>query len=258
MVNKAMMKFQDTPAPRLRIKHPKRVIIIALVSLLVIAAGIYAFLSYQNWQQFDQRSQASAVSLKTAIDESLGNESSAETPAEQIDKVINNFEDTYGDTPCETTSLYSWQTVVPAVNEMQNSCTSRSSSTLAVINALKPLSQFLKDQKVAAATIAATIEATKEPSDYSVAATLWQENTKTLPGTEQFAPVTNKINEVTGLISSAYSALASASTVEDKAAFDAAITSLQTAYQTIPSIHAIALEAQTSLTTAVTEAYKKL
>ena len=251
------MKIKQELTKRTRLKHPKRVIIITLAALLLIALGVYTFLSYQNWTTLQQRSQDATSSLKKAVDSSLGAESPAEDPAAQIDTIIAHFNKTYGTNPCDISNAYSWQTILPAIKEIKTNCATRSATAIALIDTLKPLSQFLKDQKSASALIAANIEATKNPSDYAAAATLWQDTTK-LSETASFKPVADKIKEVTASISAAYAALAAASKAEDKAAFDTAISAFQTAYATIPNINTVATETQTALITKAVEAYEKL
>ncbi len=242
------------------IKHPKRLIIIILSIIIVTGFVTYGFFSYSYWREFDQNSQKASNSLKTAIDNSLGSDKTSPAVIEQVDTVITNFENAYGTTPCTVSSWYGWETILPQLKAMRDTCDKRFATTLAVIKDLKPLAQFLKDEKKASELLVAAIEATKTPADYAAASATWKAvaDSKELSTTDDFASVRTKSIEVSSAISAAYTALSSAQSKEDKVAFDTATTTLKTAYVALDTLKTTANEQRTKLVTSFVDAYKKL
>lgn len=254
------MKF-NARSPLTSVRHPKRIVVIIISVIVFLALGTYATLSYLSWRDFDQNSQVGATSLKTAIDASLGSEKTTTTsPASQIDSFVADFNKTYGDNPCQISQWYSWQTVLPYLRTMRTTCDDRFKVALEVIENLKPISQFLKDEKRAADLFTASIDATKAPTDYASASTVWKNTAESalLSTNTNFKLVTSKSIEVALAISVAYANLQSAVSNEDKAGFDTATTALQTAYSSIEPLKTTLSDERTKLITTFTDSYKKL
>jgi Flp pilus assembly pilin Flp len=250
------MKFKPT---RISVKHPKRLIVV-VSAVVFLALATYGALSYFHWQTYDQDSQKAATALKTAIVDSLNPSETDSTPTAQSDKVIKDFEKTYGSTPCEVSSLYSWQTVVPQAKELRAECDQKFASTLDVVKKLKVLSQFFKDETQAAALLTATLEATKAPTDYAAASTTWKAASESdqLSNTAEFKGIHTKFTEVATAISTAFSSLATAVKNEDKAAFDAASTELTASYGLIDELKTTVLLDRTKLIKSFVTVYEKL
>jgi len=240
------------------LRLPSKRIIITTASVIVgLAVITYGILSYLAWNGIDQASLAAATHLKTSMNTSLGSGQTSGAVSDQIDGIVSDFDKTYGSNPCGVSALYSWETFIPGIKSVQDTCNQRTSAALAVIGALKPLSAFLKADKTVAAAVTAAVTTTANSTDFTADAKAWRDLT-TANKTTSFQLVASKITEVAGGIATAYTALATASTNQDKDAFDAATTDLTNAYKPLPDINTIAIATQKLLTTAVTTAYDKL
>lgn len=251
---------QSSHTKRLTIRHPRRVIIISAIALLAVAIGIYAFMSYQNWNELQKRSGEASASLKSDIEDSLGAKESDTSVATQIDAIVTDFERKNGENPCQSPRLYSWQTVLPALKNNQSTCEEKITAARETIAALKPLSTFLKDQTKATAAVSATIEATKAPTDFTAASASWKAlaTSADLSQTSEFKPISISIIASSELIANAYTALAVASKAEDRTAYDEAIEKLKVAYGTLVTVSASSKVEQTRLVNAAVAAYETL
>lgn len=254
-----MMKFSSEETHKKRIQHPKRLIIIVLGALIVLAGAVYGVLSYQEWAQLKDRSEAASTALKEPIDETLGAEAPESTPVKNIDTIISDFEKNYGENPCAISGLYEWQLIIPALAERQAACQEHFKNNLTVIETLKPLSAFLKDQATAATLITETIDATKTPTDYAAASDQWKKLTDlaNLPD-DAFAPISVEISSKAAAIAATYTALAASLKNEDKAAFDTAVEQLTTSYDALKDISTPVIAKRDALTKAFIEAYEAL
>jgi predicted negative regulator of RcsB-dependent stress response len=257
MDDEVLMKFKPT---RITIKHPKRLIIIIISAIILLALATYGIFSYLHWQTYDQDSKKAATSLKTAISDSLSADKTTAAPTTQIDLVVKNFEKTYGSTPCEVSVWYSWQTVIPQLKDMRSRCDQQFATALDAVSKLKPLSQFFKDEEKAAALLTASLEATKTPTDYVTASATWKAAAESdqLSKNTDFKTVHDKFTEVATAISTAYTALAEASKNESKSGLDEATTALQTAYGSIDELKGIVLTKRTAMIKTFITAYEKL
>jgi hypothetical protein len=217
-------------------------------------------LSYLNWQSYNERSGEASKNLKTSIEKILGTENPSSTPTAQIDAVLQDFGKKYGENPCQLTSLYEWQTVLPMLKDKQTHCNDQFGTALEVIKALQTLSAFLKDQTKAASLVATTLESTKATTNYSLAAASWKEvtNSKELSESSQFKATSSKIKTSAASISDAFTALSKAIKNEDKANLNTATTNLTTAYESLADVSLIAKTEQSKLTTRFIELYNKL
>jgi hypothetical protein len=253
-----MMKLK---APRIHIPRPrKRVVIIVIAALFVIALTIYGLLSYVAWRDLDQESKQVSSSLKTAIDESLGAEKEAISPTTEIKMLISDFTEQYSETPCQMSPWMSWQTVIPQVNTITTECDERFNGALAMIASLKPLLSFIEHEETASDLLATSIKATRNPTDYAAASTTWKATAEssTLENTDVFQPVADKIAEVSTGISAAYASLDTASKDEDKAGLDKAIKALGTAYKKISTVATLTASERQALVLAIADAYDAL
>lgn len=254
------MKVKATKITRPRIKHPKRFMII--IASVIVALGLitYGVFSYFTWRGLDDHAKTASNSLKAAIDGSLGAENPSSAPSAQIDKLVADFTKQYGSQPCQVAPLFSWQQVIPALKAITKACEERFAAAVAVIDALKPVSQFLKDEEAAAELVTATLTTTAAPADYAAAAAAWKElaSSTALPDSTDFKPVTDKIKEIAGATGSAYDKLTAAIASEDKVAFDLATSELQAAYAAIPGLASLATTQRDGLITKAVEAYDKL
>ena len=248
-----MMKFKHH---RIHLP-PKRIIITAASVVVGLAVITYAILSYLAWNGIDQASLAAATHLKTSMNSSLGLGQTSGAPSDQIDSIVTDFDKTYGSNPCGVSALYSWQTFIPGVKSVQDTCNQRTTTALAVVSALKPLSAFLKADKAAAAGVTGAATSTANSADFTADAKAWHD-LGTATKTVSFQPVAAKITDVVDGIGGAYTLLAIASTNQDKDAFDAATVDLKTAYGALPDINTVAIATQKQLTTTVMNAYNKL
>lgn len=242
------------------IKHPKRLIII--IASIVVALGLitYGIFSYLTWRGLDEHSQTASTSLKTAIDDSLGTDEPSKLPSTQIDTLVSDFDKKYGDQPCDVSPLFSWQRFIPAVKDISNSCDQRFATAIGVIDALTPISQFLKDEKIAADLVTTTVTTTADPADYAATAAVWKSLTDatSLPTSADFKPITDKIKEIASTISVSYDKLVAANTAEDKVAFDLADSELKAAYGSIPTLATLASSQRDALIALFITAYDKL
>jgi hypothetical protein len=253
--------MMDIKTPRIRVRRPrKRIVIIVIAGLLVIALAVYGFLSYVTWRDLDQESKQVSSSLKTAIDESLGAEKEALSPTTEMKTLISDFDKKYSETPCGAAPWMSWQTVIPQVKTITAECDERFSNALAMIASLKPLIAFIEHEKIASDLVTASIKATKAPTDYTAASATWKATAESpaLENTDVFQPVADKITEVSTDISKAYNALVAAAEDEDKTALDEAIEDLQTAYKAIGTISTLTASERQALVLVIADAYDAL
>jgi hypothetical protein len=253
--------MMDIKTPGTRIPRPrKRIVIIVIAALLVIALAVYGFLSYVTWRDLDQESKQVSSSLKTAIDESLGAEKEALSPTSEMKTLISDFDKKYSETPCRVSPWMSWQTVIPQVKTITTECDERFSNALAMIASLKPLIAFIEHEKIASDLVTASIKATKAPTDYAAASATWKAAAESaqLENTGDFQPVADKITEVSTAISTAYVSLNTASKNEDKAALDKAIEALGAAYKTIETIATLTTSERQALVLVIADAYDAL
>jgi predicted negative regulator of RcsB-dependent stress response len=251
------MKFNPSS---ISINHPKRLVIIVISLLILAALATYGVFSYNHWREFDQNSQKAATSLKTSIDESLKADENTATASAQIDAIVSDFNKAYGENPCQVSVWYSWQTILPQLKTMRTTCDDRFKVALEVIGTLKPLSQYFKDEKKAADLFTTSLEATKAPTDYAAASSIWKsvaESTE-FSTKDNFKAVKVKSIEVATAISAALAALATAVSNEDKAGFDAATTALQAAYAEIDVLKTTATTQRTDVIKLFIKAYDKL
>jgi predicted negative regulator of RcsB-dependent stress response len=103
------MKFNPSG---ISIRHPKRLVVIIISVLVLAALATYGVFSYNNWREFDQNSQKAATSLKAAIDSSLSSDKTSPAADVRIDTLVSDFNETYGENPCQVSVWYSWQTVI--------------------------------------------------------------------------------------------------------------------------------------------------
>jgi predicted negative regulator of RcsB-dependent stress response len=253
--------MMDIKTPRVRLARPKKhVIIIIIAAIVVIALAVYGFLSYVSWRDLDQDSKRVSSSLKTALDEALGAEKEALSPTTEMKTLISDFDTKYSSTPCAVSPFMGWQTIVPQVKTIAAECDERFSNALAVIASLKPLVTFIEHEQAAKDLLAASIKATKAPTDYNAASASWKAvaESTTLDNTDVFQPVADKITEVSTVISNAYAAIDKAVKDEDKTALDKAIKSLTAAYKTIGTIATLTTSERQGLVLAIADAYDTL
>lgn len=235
--------------------HPVRTTILIFVSLIVIAAGIYAYLSFVHWSHLTGNATTATTSLKSSIDEKLSAGTSV-TP-ETIGAVITDFEAEFGSTPCESPDAYSWQTIIPAAADAKASCDTTFTAGLDTIDRLKTLMNFMNAQEVGAATIEGAINDTSE-TDYAANQQLWDGVNSNLPTVDVFESTRAVITDVSEAISDAYGAVAEAITNEDRSGLDSAIEDLDSAYSRLPEVHTEAAVIQTSLIENFLTAYDQL
>ncbi|MEO6110197.1 MAG: hypothetical protein ABIP50_04260 [Candidatus Saccharimonadales bacterium] len=242
------------------IKRSKRLVVLILSGVVITVLAVYGIFSALYWQTYDRHSNTAAHSLYEAINLSLG-DNTLKTPAsQQIDTVVTNFNKEFGQNPCETSALYAWQTIVPALKDLRSTCDQRLSAATAVIAAMKPVSQYLEDQQKATDLLIKTQKNTEEPNDYAAASTSWKavESSPDLSKNDEFKATRAQVIDVSTTISTAYADLATASSKEDKAAFDTATDNLKTAYGKVETLKTSATDERTKLIKAFTDAYKKI
>lgn len=249
------MKFKPN---HIHIKHPKRLIVIIGVVVVVLAALTYGLFSYFFWNRYAEASTTAPDSLKSAVERSLSGGDAL--PQTAIDTVVKDFEKKYGSSPCKTPSLYHWQTVLPSLKASEDTCQQKFSQSLEVIKKLKTVSAFFKNEKVAADLFIATIEATKAPTDYTAASSAWQSlaDSDQLPSGDTFKTLRESSIDIATGISTAYASLAQATKDENKAGFDTATTELQTAYAKLDELKTSVLQKRTELIKAFISEYEKL
>lgn len=228
------------------------------MAVVVLAALTYGLLSYFFWSHYTEASTTAPDSLKSAVERSLSGGDAL--PQTAIDTVVKDFEKKYGSSPCETPSLYHWQTVLPSLKASEDTCQQKFSQSLEVIKKLKTVSTFFKNEKVAADLFIATIESTKAPTDYAAASSSWQSlaDSDQLPSGDTFKTLRESSIDVATGISAAYASLAQATKDENKAGFDTATTDLQTAYAKLDELKTSVLQKRTELIKAFTDEYEKL
>ena len=251
---------QRAQRSKLTLRHPKRVIIISAVALVLLAVGIYAFMSYQNWNDLEKRSGEASAALKSKIETTLGSKESSTPVADQIDAIVKDFERKNGENPCESPRLYEWQTAFPALKSNKTTCEQKLANARATIDTLKPLSTFLKDQARATTVLMATIDATKAPTDYTAASASWKtlSTSGELTQTSDSTPISVSIIASAERISTAYAELATANKDETRTAFDQALEKLKVAYGTLVTVTGSSQVEQTRLVNAIITAYEKL
>ena len=241
-------------------RHPRRLIIIAVVMLL--GAGIVTFstFSYLNWRAVSDRSGRAQTTLKSLIDASLGNSASTEPVKGQIDTIIKDFNEMYGVNLCTSPAYFQWQTVIPALKDIQNTCNSTFSDSLAVIQGLKDLSVFIALEQSSAESVKTAITSTAKSTDYTASAKVWSDLAirYSSKANTNFQSVEVKIISAATDIATAYSALSTALTAENKSGLDSALSELQIKYAVLADIATTAVSAKTKLVDTLANQYIKL
>jgi hypothetical protein len=241
-------------------RNPKRLIIIAVVVVLVAGIVTFSAFSCLNWRDLSDRSNQAPITLKSLIDTSLGNSDSKNAVKGQIDTIIKDFNKMYGVNPCVSPAQFQWQTVVPALKDIQNTCNSTFSDSLAVIDSLKNLSAFIDLEQNSAKSVKTAIESTVKSTDYTASAKVWSDlaASSSANSNNKFQSVSDKIKSAATDIATAYTALSTALTAQDKSGLDTAISGLQSKYDELVSINNTATVEKTKLTDRLMGQYKTL
>lgn len=238
----------------------KRIIIIVASVILVGVIVTYALLSVNYWRGYSDRSYSITNYLYDKINLTLG-ESSSNTPvSQQMDTIVSDFDKAYGKEPCTPASFYSWQHLFPGLKDLENACGERVKTSVAVIDAMKPVNVFLKAEPKANEVLKKAQEATADTTDYAAASTTWK-NVADSPDISKdpaFKDVRDQIISTSNAISIAYTNLATASKNEDKDNFDIAIADLTAAYGQIGGLKTNTQIERTDIIKVFTDAYKKL
>ena len=253
-----MMKVK---APRIHIPRPKKAVVIITISAIIVAAlGVYGYFSYATWRDLDTESKQVSSSLKTAVNEALGGENETISPTTEMKKLISDFDKKYSESPCQVSSLYSWQMSIPQVKTIANECDERFLDALAFMSSLKLMLAFTEHEQKASTLLTAAIDATKTPTDYTAASAAWKvaADAAELTDTGIFQSVADKIKGVATAISGQYTSLATAIKDEDKATFDTAVKNLQAAYGSTEEIKTLTASERQKLVLTVADAYDKL
>ena len=257
------MKLNQRSLSRRRIRHPKLLIGGIVLGVFLAVFGTYTILSVTSWQAIEKHSYEAPNALKTAITTAFAKDKAGTSSvAVKLDTIKDNFQDEYGANPCLIHLVYRWQTILPSAKKIQTDCNERFESALEVTEAIPALSSYLIDQAKAAELVAQTIETTKGASstDFGAAAGAWKTlaETPSFSTSAEFAPVKVVIIANAEAVSRAFEAVANSYKGDDKAAFDAAVNSLQTAYTGVSSISETSQAQQKPLVDAFVAAYKKL
>lgn len=243
------------------IKTPKKRIIIIIASVIVVGAiGTYALLSVNYWRGYSDRSYSITNYLYDKINLTLG-ESSSNTPVtQQMDTIISDFDKAYGKEPCATVSFYSWQLVFSGLKDLENACSQRVKTSVAVIDTMKPVNEFLKAESKANEILKKAQEATADTTDYAAASTTWKNvaDSAEISKDPSFKEIHDQIISTSNAISIAYANLVTSSKNEDKDNFDIAVADLTAAYGQIGGLKTNTLLERTDAIKVFTDAYKKL
>lgn len=241
--------------------HPtRRWVIITIITLLLASIITLGVFSYLNWRDLSNHSNQAPTILRSMIEESLGNKDSTEVASNQITTIIKNFDSLYGVNPCISPVQFQWQTIIPAVKEIQESCNKEFLNSLTVIQKLKDILAFITLEKTSTSSIRTAIDTTANSGDYAVSAKVWSDlATSVLSKTDtNFQPVTDKIKNVATDIAAAYTTLSSALTAKNKSSLDAAVVNLQKKYDALTTINSVAITERTVRIDLLTKQYQSL
>lgn len=243
------------------IKRPKRRVIIITSSIILVAAiATYAILSMNYWRTYSDRSYNITNYLYDKINLTLG-ESSSNTPVtQQMDTIISDFDKTYGKEPCTPAGFYSWQLVFSGLKDLENACAQRVKTSVAVIDAMTPVNEFLKAEPKASEVLKKAQDATADTTDYTAASTVWGNvaDSADISKDLSFKNIRDQIISTSHAISIAYANLATSSKNEDKDNFDIATADLSAAYGQIGGLKTNTQVERTNIIKVFTDAYKKL
>ncbi|MFZ3009711.1 MAG: hypothetical protein WA030_01665 [Candidatus Microsaccharimonas sp.] len=247
-----------------RIQHPKRLALIIL-GLLVLATGtFYGIQSYMAWNRLQTFTTDSSASLKKNIETTLASAPVSGTQTDQLQKILDDFKKKYPNQTCDVSFLYSWQAIIPALSDIKKGCVEKMNHVSEVSKAITALIEFNTFEAKVNALLTAGLESTAAIDDPTATKLAWQtfhNDYATLINnapTNTSSPVADKISASDTAISNALDDLVKANTTEDKAAFDAAITKINTAYDGLKGIKTVALTTQTSLVETLIKAYEAL
>lgn len=254
-----IMKFKTH-----RIQHPKRLALI-IIGLLVLAAGtFYGVQSYMVWNRFQTFTTDSSASLKKNIETTLASAPASGTQTDQLQKILDDFKKKYPNQTCDVNSLYAWQTVIPALSDTKKHCVEKTNHVSEVSKAITALIEFNTFEVKVDTLLVAALQATVAIDDPTAAKLAWNtfhsEYATLINGTpvNTFTPVADKLSISDTAILNALNDLVKANDTEDKDAFDAATTKINTAYDGLKEVKTIARTTQTSLVETLIKAYEKL
>lgn len=243
----------------LRRPSKKRVILIVSIVLgvLLISAGVYAWLSVQAWNTASETTATASNNLKKSVDDTLATENVPESTQVALYEIVKDYNETLVKGPCELPSLYEWQSNLPWLKETRQKCLDTAKNSDKLATTLTDLQSFFTEETATALLVRQAAESTSSATDYTIAADTWQKlaDNKSLTADTVFKPVAAKTAEISKGIADAYSALATANKEENKAAFDTAKNNLTSAYARLAEIQSVSTETQTALVDAVVKAY---
>lgn len=253
------MKFKTR-----RIQHPKRLILIIIGVLVLASAIFYSVQSYKAWTGLQSFSSDSSVSLKKNIETTLTSAPTSGTQTDQLQNILNDFKKRYPNQTCDVSSLYAWQTIIPALSDIKKNCEEKTSHVSEVSKAMTALIEFSTFQAKVNTLLTTALELTATIDDPATAKLAWQtfhnDYTTLINNTSSTvsSAVTDKLSASDTAVSNALNDLQKANDAEDKDTFDAAITKINTAYDGLKEVKTVALTTQTNLVETFIKAYEVL
>jgi hypothetical protein len=230
-----------------------------IVTVLFATVVTFGVFSYMNWHSQAQHANHAPAALKSLIENSLGKDTTV-AASDQIATIIDDFDKLYGDSPCVSPPQFQWETILPAIQDIQHTCDTNFSNSLDAIKSLKTLLAFINLEKTSATSIKTATESTAKSTDYSASAKTWSDLAKdySLVADTEFQPVADKIKSVATVVATTYTALSSALSNQSKPELDKAVLDLQKAYKTLSTINTISLAERTKLVDSFTDSYRNL
>lgn len=214
------------------------------------------------WNSLQKFTVDSSSSLKKNIETTLASAPTPGTQTDQLQKILDDFKKTFPNQTCDVNSLYAWQTIIPALSDIKKRCVGKTNQVSEVSKAITALIEFNTFETKVDALLTTALQSTAAIDDPTAAKLAWDtfhnDYAMLMNNTPEnaFSSVADKVSVSDTAISNALNDLLKANTDEDKAAFDAAITKVNTAYDGLKEVKTIALTTQTSLVETLIKAYE--
>jgi hypothetical protein len=245
--------------PGQRFVRRRTIVIIASIAL-ALGIAAYVALSLRAWDTQDTIAQQSRAQLKEDITTNLLGDTASGSNNERISAIVTPYEaETKGKNICQLDWAFEWQSKLWFTSDRRSSCLAIGDAAQNVVEALKALRSTNESLTSTNASLTGAIAAAQASKSYSETATIWKDAATAIATKEgSVKSVTTVITSISSDITAAYTALDIANKNQDKAAFNAATTSLAAAYARLAEIKTAGTEARKPFITAVTDAFATL
>lgn len=249
--------------PKQRFSNKRRAIIIGGVAALVIALiAAYVIYSVIAWNTAQKAASSARTDIKSVIDTRLGSASAPTNGEVELTTITKDYKaSTVGD-HCDLPVLVAWQEALWFTKDATAHCQSENKEAREVLIKLDSLRVYtVQSNMIAKKLIDSAKNANDKKLNFADAKTVWQSavtNIETQSVDESVMGVRTDAVEVAKGIIAAYEVVQEAEKSQDRAKYDAAITSLGKAYDGASKVTESTKTHYSELLGQLITAYKRL